>query len=110
MEEFNTTVIVVGLNFALVVRDTVTRHTKSADYYEIEESSNSPEVRLLRHQRLPRSEKNHVSGTRASRRPSLERLTGLCHNNTFRVQGIQSARPAAKGHATSQLAKQNSDS
>lgn len=47
MEELITTVIVLSFNFALDVRDTLGHQSRTAAYYEIEQSDSTAEVGSL---------------------------------------------------------------
>ena len=47
MEELITTLILVSVNFALDIKDTVTNQSKAPAYYEVEKSDDLPEVRPL---------------------------------------------------------------
>ena len=47
MEELITTLILVSINFALDIKDTVTHQSKAPAYYEVEKSDDLPEVRPL---------------------------------------------------------------
>ena len=61
MEELLTTVILVSFNFALDVRDIVTRQTKVPAYYEVEKSNNLTEVRPLPHHHLHSIQRDHLT-------------------------------------------------
>ena len=61
MEELLTTVILVSFNFALDVRDIVTRQTKVPAYYEVEKSNNLTEVRPLPHHHLHSIQRGHLT-------------------------------------------------
>jgi hypothetical protein len=71
VEELLTTVILIGVTFALDFKDTVLTKPRQQLYYEADKSNNLPEVRPSDHHHLHIIGKAHPAGKRVSQLLSL---------------------------------------